>query len=110
MHALQIYIDEYLHTHVYTYTQAFKHTVLDAQVWVGNLSSSTTEEDLKVEFRVCGPVRSVEIVQDRMTGGCSCQATETSYASTCMCLNACISRMRACALCNPLAQDIHTCV
>ena len=37
-------------------------------VYVGNLSFNTTEEDLRAEFEAYGQVSSVKIISDRETG------------------------------------------
>jgi RNA recognition motif-containing protein len=37
-------------------------------IYVGNLSSEVTEDELKAEFQSFGEVSSVTIVKDRMTG------------------------------------------
>lgn len=54
-------------------TDRFRTAVLQGKdravnIYVGNLSSEISEEELKAEFQSYGPVSSVNIVKDRMTG------------------------------------------
>ncbi|MEI7640474.1 MAG: RNA-binding protein [bacterium] len=37
-------------------------------IYVGNLDRKTTEEELKAEFEAFGPVSSVAIIKDKITG------------------------------------------
>ena len=41
---------------------------MEAKLFVGNLSYSTTEEDLKTLFAQAGAVKSVALIKDRETG------------------------------------------
>ena len=41
---------------------------MNKKLYVGNLSYSTTEDDLRTLFVECGPVVSVSIITDRATG------------------------------------------
>jgi RNA recognition motif-containing protein len=41
---------------------------MDTRLYVGNLSKSTTEDDLKTLFSQAGAVGSVEVVKDRDSG------------------------------------------
>jgi RNA recognition motif-containing protein len=41
---------------------------MDVRLYVGNLSRSTTQDELNTLFTQAGPVTSVEIVKDRDTG------------------------------------------
>jgi cold-inducible RNA-binding protein len=42
--------------------------VMDTRLYVGNLSKSTTEDELKTLFAQAGSVASVEVVKDRDSG------------------------------------------
>ena len=41
---------------------------MDTRVYVGNLSKSTTQEELNTLFATAGAVTSVEVVKDRSSG------------------------------------------
>jgi RNA recognition motif-containing protein len=41
---------------------------MEAKLFVGNLSYSTTEEDLKALFAEAGAIKSVALIKDRETG------------------------------------------
>ncbi|HOG16558.1 MAG TPA: RNA-binding protein [Syntrophales bacterium] len=41
---------------------------MNKKLYVGNLSASVTDEDLKSNFSQCGTVLSVNVVKDRYTG------------------------------------------
>ena len=41
---------------------------MEAKLYVGNLSSTTTEDDLRTLFAQAGQVASVDLVKDRETG------------------------------------------
>ena len=41
---------------------------MNKKLYVGNLSASVTDEDLKSNFSQCGTVVSVNVVKDRYTG------------------------------------------
>lgn len=41
---------------------------MDTRIYVGNLSKSTTEDELKTLFTTAGAVASVEVVKDRDNG------------------------------------------
>jgi RNA recognition motif-containing protein len=41
---------------------------MEAKLFVGNLSYSTTEEDLKALFAEAGTIKSVALIKDRETG------------------------------------------
>ena len=41
---------------------------MNKKLYVGNLSYSTTEDDLRALFTEVGPVVSVTVITDRMTG------------------------------------------
>jgi len=41
---------------------------MEAKLYVGNLSYSTTEDDLRTLFTQAGPVASVTLIKDRDTG------------------------------------------
>ena len=45
-----------------------KAVVMDTRIYVGNLSKSTTEDELKTLFAQAGAVTSVEVVKDRDSG------------------------------------------
>ncbi len=42
--------------------------LIHMQVWLSNLPTGITDEDVKSEMRVCGPIKQVELVHDRKTG------------------------------------------
>lgn len=41
---------------------------MDTRIYVGNLSKSTTEDELKTLFTQAGAVASVEVIKDRDSG------------------------------------------
>lgn len=41
---------------------------MEAKIYVGNLSYTTTEDDLRTLFAQAGPVASVTLIKDRDTG------------------------------------------
>lgn len=41
---------------------------MEAKLYVGNLSKSTTQEELNSLFTQAGPVTSVEVIKERKTG------------------------------------------
>jgi RNA recognition motif-containing protein len=41
---------------------------MEVKLYVGNLSSTTTEDDLRTLFAQAGQVASVDLVKDRETG------------------------------------------
>ncbi len=41
---------------------------MDVKLYVGNLAKSTTEDQLKSLFAQAGPITSVEVVRDRVSG------------------------------------------
>jgi RNA recognition motif-containing protein len=41
---------------------------MEAKLYVGNLSHTTTEDDLRTLFAQAGPVASVAVIKDRETG------------------------------------------
>jgi RNA recognition motif-containing protein len=41
---------------------------MDVKLYVGNLSKSTTEDELKSLFAQAGPVAQVEVIKDRDSG------------------------------------------
>jgi RNA recognition motif-containing protein len=43
---------------------------MEAKLYVGNLSYTTTEDDLRTLFAQAGPVASVAVIKDRDTGAC----------------------------------------
>jgi len=42
--------------------------MMEIEIYVGNLSKSTTREDLSVLFSQAGDVTSVEVIKDRKSG------------------------------------------
>ena len=57
---------------------------MNKKLYVGNLSYATTEEDLRTMFAEVGPVASVALITDRMTGqskGFGFVEMETSQAA-----------------------------
>jgi RNA recognition motif-containing protein len=42
--------------------------MMEIEIYVGNLSKSTTEEDLNVLFSQAGDVTSVDVIKDRKSG------------------------------------------
>ena len=42
--------------------------MMEIEIYVGNLSKSTTQEDLNVLFSQAGDVTSVDVVKDRKSG------------------------------------------
>jgi RNA recognition motif-containing protein len=42
--------------------------MMETEIYVGNLSKSTTQDDLNVLFSQAGEVTSIDIVQDRKSG------------------------------------------
>jgi RNA recognition motif-containing protein len=42
--------------------------MMEIEIYVGNLSTSTTQEDLNVLFSQAGDVTSVDVIKDRKSG------------------------------------------
>lgn len=42
--------------------------MIETEIYIGNLSKSTTRDDLKLLFSRAGEVRSIDIVKDRKSG------------------------------------------
>jgi RNA recognition motif-containing protein len=55
-------------TYLFYFNGFKKRTLMTKKLYVGNLSYSTTEDDLHKLFTQVGPVVSVALITDRMTG------------------------------------------
>jgi RNA recognition motif-containing protein len=49
-------------------TAGESNPMMEIEIYVGNLSKSTTEEDLNVLFSQAGDVTSVDVIKDRKSG------------------------------------------